>query len=86
MAELQEKSLTSRSAFACNVYSMVPYVGVVFLPLAFVIGGLDYLRAFKSGDSKDLRFGLGSLALTLFLTAVQVFLWSLFYFVPTSGL
>ena len=86
MTEPRDNPLSSNPAFACNVYSMVPYIGVLFLPIAFVIGGRGYVKALRTGNTKDSRFCVGSLALTLFLTVIQLFLWSLLYIVPTLGL
>jgi hypothetical protein len=82
MGEPQDKPLSSRSAFACNIYSMVPFIGVVFLPIALVFGSVGYIRARRAGNKSDLRFGVGSLVLTLAVAGVQVFLWWLLYIVP----
>ena len=41
----ERRSLVSNTAWACTVYSMVPYIGVVFILPALLTGGFSYFRA-----------------------------------------
>ncbi len=34
-------------AWACVVYSSVPYLGILFLPFAFIIGGFGWYKAYR---------------------------------------
>jgi hypothetical protein len=73
-----EKSPFAGSAvWACAVYSLVPFVGVVFLPFVLVLGVVSLLR----GNRSALRpMAAGSVIL-----AVQLVLWWLLYAVPRWG-
>ena len=80
------RSLSSSVTFACNVYSIVPYIGIIFVPLATIFGGRDYLAARRDDDSARARSALQFLAVSLLLLIFQIFLWSLLYIVPTLGI
>src|SRR5687767_13849741 len=76
--------LTSSVAWACTVYSMVPYLGILFVPFAMVFGGIDYVSR---------RHGLGNrrapllpVTLSVFLLAIQLLLWWLLYLIPEIGI
>lgn len=74
--------LTSNMAWACTVYSMVPYLGILFLPLAFVMGGLRYAAGRRQNDAAETRTALICLVVSLGLLAVQMILWWLLYLIP----
>jgi len=65
---------------------MVPYVGIVFVPLATILGGRDYLAARRDDDSGRASSAIRFLALSLLLIIVQTFLWSLLYIAPTLAI
>jgi hypothetical protein len=75
----------SDTAWACTVYSMVPYLGILFVPFALAVSTFGYIRTRgrSSGDSG--RF-IACAGLSSFILAVQLLLWSLLYFVPTLGI
>jgi len=70
----EERPFASSAVWACVVYSLVPFVGVVFVPFVFVLGVVGLIR----GDGAPLR------AMTLggFVLIVQAVLWWLLYEVP----
>jgi hypothetical protein len=74
------------TAWACTVYSMVPYLGILFVPLAIGVG--------VAGDAVDRgkpRAGgtpaaLVSVGASIGILIVQVFLWWLLYVIPEIGI
>ena len=36
---------TADTARACIVYSLVPYLGIVFVPIALAVSGFGYVRS-----------------------------------------
>lgn len=77
-----QRPLVHETAWACNVYSMVPYLGVLFLPLAFAFGGLGYFDAQRKKHPKETRGAINSMILSMWLLAVQLFLWWLLFLIP----
>ena len=73
----EEKPFASSAVWACVVYSLVPFVGVVFVPFVFIFGVVGLVR----GEStfRAMAAGLGILI-------VQLVLWWLLYAVPKWGL
>lgn len=70
----QKKPFASSAVWACVVYSLVPFVGVVFVPFIFVFGVIGMVR----GEGALRPMGAGVLILM-----VQLVLWWLLYVVPT---
>lgn len=79
-------SLTSNMAWACTVYSMVPYLGILFLPLAFVMGGLRYAAGRRQNDAAETRTALTCIVVSLALLGAQIILWWLLYIIPEIGI
>ena len=70
----ESKPFASSAVWACVVYSLVPFVGIVFVPFIFVFG---VVAAWK-GDPVDRRaFIVGVVVLI-----GQLVLWWLLYVVP----
>jgi hypothetical protein len=82
----QRPALVSDTAWACTVYSMVPYLGILFVPLALAIGGFSYWRAQMKREPGDGRTALLCVVLSLMLLAVQIILWRLLYLIPEIGI
>lgn len=77
-----EKNTPSQIAWASFVYSLVPYLGVLFIPVTLTISVFGYLKA-----SKDPAVGGGQLAVRSFwlsfpVLVVQIVLWWLLYYIP----
>jgi preprotein translocase subunit Sec61beta len=82
---VQNKNSVSQTAWACLVYSMVPYLGILFIPLTFVIGGVGYATAVRRPQLGGRKLALMSIAVSFVVLAVQLFLWWLLYIVPGLG-
>jgi hypothetical protein len=65
---------------------MVPYLGILFLPAAFVVGGFGYVSSRRNEQPKESRIAITSLLLSFFLLVAQLFLWSLLYIIPEIGI
>ena len=68
------------------VYSMVPYVGIVFTPLALLLGIGSYLISRRRSETEGERRALFCIGGSILVLGVQLFLWWLLYFIPESGL
>lgn len=80
------RPLASNAAWACTVYSMVPYLGVLFVPFAIALGGLGYLKDRRCPGSSATPATLAPVALSMVLLAIQVLLWWLLYLIPEIGI
>lgn len=81
----QNKNTISQTAWACLVYSLVPYLGILFIPFTFFIGGFGYLTAVRKPHLGGRRLALTTIAFSLVVLAVQIFLWWLLYIIPELG-
>jgi len=71
--------LASQSEWAAFVYSLVPFLGVLFVPVAFVISLVKVLTAtHPRGRQRSLYFLLAAAA----SFGMQFLLWWLLYVVP----
>ncbi|HUS00002.1 MAG TPA: hypothetical protein VMZ26_18205 [Pyrinomonadaceae bacterium] len=75
----------SDMAWALTVYSMVPYLGILFVPFALILSGFHYVRARRRSSNDRGRFLLCA-ALSSFILALQLFLWWLLYFIPKMSI
>ena len=75
-----EKKLSSDTAWACNVYSAVPYLGILFVPFALGFGGIGFIRAQQ--QPRDRRLAAQAIVVSILILGVQIFLWWLLYIVP----
>ena len=74
----QKKPFASSAVWACAVYSLVPFVGVVFVPFIFIFGVVGVVHG-ESSAFRAMAAGVGILI-------VQLVLWWLLYAVPKWGL
>jgi hypothetical protein len=81
----QNENTVSHTAWACVVYSFVPYLGILFVPLAFLVGGFGYLVSFRQPDLGGRRLALTCIALSIIVLVIQIFLWWLLYIIPELG-
>lgn len=82
----QNKNSVAETAWACVVYSMVPYLGILFIPFAFLTGGAGYLVAWRRPHLGGRKMAVASIALSILVLAVQIFLWWLLYIIPEIGI
>lgn len=69
-------------AWAGLVYSFVPYLGILFTPVALIVGSLDLVRSARRGEIKR---PLRGMAIAVVVGTIQIFLWYLLYEVPKLG-
>jgi len=81
----QNKNMVSQTAWACLVYSFVPYLGILFIPFTFFIGGFGYITALRQPHLGGRRLALISVIVSFVVLAVQIFLWWLLYIIPELG-
>ena len=68
------------------VYSMVPYLGIVFIPLAIGLGLAGYVTSRRKSEAAGERRALFCISASIVLFGIQIFLWWLLYFIPESAL
>jgi hypothetical protein len=81
----QNKNTVAQTAWACLVYSFVPYLGILFIPFTFMIGGFGYLTALREPELGGRRLALISISVSFIVLAMQIFLWWLLYIIPELG-
>ena len=77
------KNQIAETAWACFVYSLVPYLGILFVPLTLLIGGAGFAVSFRQTNPGGRQMAAISFSLSFVVLAVQIFLWWLLYFIPT---
>ena len=82
----QNKNTVSQTAWACLVYSLVPYLGILFIPFTFFIGGFGYFTALRRPHLGGRRLALISIGISFVVLGVQIFLWWLLYIIPEIGI
>ncbi|MDQ3089497.1 MAG: hypothetical protein M3Q78_13060 [Acidobacteriota bacterium] len=78
----QNENSVSQMAWACFVYSLVPYLGILFIPFTFLVGGFGYAVSLRQPHLGGHKLALVSFGLSFVVLAVQVFLWWLLYIIP----
>ena len=81
----RNKNSISQTAWACLVYSIVPYLGILFVPFTVGIGSFAYLTAVRQPDLGGRKMALMSISISFVVLAVQIFLWWLLYIIPELG-
>ena len=64
---------------------MVPYLGILFIPVALGFSGFGYFTARSESEGSDGDSTLISAGVSLILLGVQIFLWWLLYIIPEIG-
>lgn len=81
----KNENQASKTAWACLVYSFVPYLGILFVPFAFFTGGFGYFVSVRRPHLGGRRLGLICVALSIVVFAIQILLWRLLYIIPELG-
>jgi hypothetical protein len=76
------KNSVSETAWACFVYSLVPYLGILFIPLTIIVGSFGYIVSVNHPQLGGRKLSLASVGLSFVVLAVQIFLWWLLYIIP----
>lgn len=79
------KNNVSETAWACFVYSLVPYLGILFVPLTIIVGSFGYVVSVNKPQLGGKNLSLASVGLSFVVLAVQIFLWWLLYIIPELG-
>ena len=82
--EINENGM-SQTTWACFVYSLVPYIGILFIPLTFVFGGFSLIVSRRNPTLGGRKLAFVSMTLSFIVLAVQILLWWLLYIIPTLG-
>jgi len=81
----ENKNSASSTASAFVVYSLVPYLGILFCPGAFLMGGFGVFTAYRKPYLGGGRTSVYSIVLSVIIFAVQILLWWLLYIIPELG-
>ena len=81
----ENKNAVSETAWACVVYSMVPYLGIIFVPFAIAAGGWGYFVSVRRPFLGGGRLAAFSIGLSFLILTVQIVLWWLLYIIPELG-
>lgn len=76
---------TALSARACLVYSIVPYLGIVFVPFTILIGLLALGVATRRPELGGRKIAAQSIWFSFPVLGGQIFLWWLLYKIPEIG-
>jgi len=72
-------------AWACAVYAMVPYLGIIFTPLSFVFGLFGLYRSYNDEQHYGYQRSVQSIIMSIVLFCIHIFLWWLLFAVPKLG-
>jgi len=81
----RNKNSVSQTAWACLVYSFVPYLGILFVPLAFLVGAFGVIVSYNKPNPGGRKLAVVSVVLSIVVLGVQTFLWWLLYIIPELG-
>ena len=79
-AENKNSAATTAAAFV--VYSLVPYLGILFCPGAFLMGSVGVFVSYRKPYLGGGKTSVYSIVLSVVIFAVQIFLWWLLYIIP----
>lgn len=75
----------SETAWASCVYSMVPYIGVVFIPFTIIASFLGFGISLRYAGAGGSKLSAAAFGLSFVILAVQILLWWLLYLIPELG-
>ena len=81
----ENKNSASETASAFVVYSLVPYLGILFCPGAFVMGGIGAFVSYRKPYLGGGKTSIYSIALSVIIFVIQILLWWLLYIIPELG-
>lgn len=81
----ENKNSASSTASAFVVYSLVPYLGILFCPGAFLMGGIGVFVSYRKPYLGGGKTSIYSIALSLIIFVIQILLWWLLYLIPELG-
>jgi hypothetical protein len=78
----KDKNGAAATAMAFVVYSLVPYLGILFCPGALLMGGIGLAVSYKKPDLGGRLTSTYSIFLGSVVLAIQILLWWLLYLIP----
>ena len=78
----EENNGAGNLAWAFVVYSMVPYLGILFSPGAVLMSGVGIFVAYRKPYLGGQKMAIYSFILSLVILAIQILLWWLLYLIP----
>jgi hypothetical protein len=72
----------STTALAFVTYALVPYLGILFCPGAFLMGGVGLYKSYRAPERGGRRASYLGLMCALLIFCAQLFLWWILYKVP----
>jgi len=81
----ENKNSASATAAAFVVYSLVPYLGILFCPGAFVMGSIGVFVSHRKPYLGGGKTSVYSIVLSVIIFAIQILLWWLLYIIPELG-
>jgi hypothetical protein len=79
------KNSASDTAAAFVVYSLVPYLGILFCPGAVLMGGVGVFVSYRKPYLGGRKKSAYSIVLSAVVFAIQLLLWWLLYYIPELG-
>jgi hypothetical protein len=79
------KNSASDTAAAFVVYSLVPYLGILFCPGALLMGGVGIFVSYRKPYLGGRKKSAYSIFLSVVVFAMQILLWWLLYYIPELG-
>ncbi len=76
------KNAVSEMAWASFVYSMVPFLGILFIPVTMIMGSFGVGVALRHPSAGGKKLSLISVGLSIPVLGIQIFLWWLLYIIP----
>ncbi len=81
----REENEVSQTAWACCVFSMVPYLGILFIPFTIILGASGVAISYRRPHLGGRNLGLVSVGLSFGILVIQILLWVLLYLIPELG-
>ena len=79
------KNAALELAWASLVYSMFPYLGILFTPGAIFMSSIGAIKAYRRSQADNLKSALFNIILSLVIFSIQFLLWWLLYVIPDFG-
>ncbi len=78
----EQNNVMSEIAWALTVYSLVPYLGILFVPPAILCGISAVYFSNKNRRLGGRKLSVNSLIFSFIILFGQIFLWFLLYYIP----
>lgn len=72
----------STTALAFTTYALVPFLGILFVPGAVLIGAVGFIYSYRAPDKGGRRASFASIIFGLIILGAQVLLWWIIIKVP----